>query len=313
MKLTDLRKRISLSSPKTLIIIVGVILFTCLFGMLLIRDVVTDADITAKITKIGFVITGVKEDANYSQTHYDALMNIKDELNLEIICKENTPEDTACFDAMKELIEKDGCEVIIAPSFGYGKYVKELAVLFPDICFLQPMGTESLPNMATCIGRMYQARYLSGIVAGMHTETGEIGYAAAFPIPELIRQINAFTLGVRSVSPEAAVHVIYINSWVDNDAAENASEELLDKYPDIDILTMHTNSLMPDRVAAERGIWSIGINKDNSALFPDSYLTACVWTWDDYYRQMILSWLQGKFYGRHGWIDMEDGMVALLV
>ena len=111
--------------------------------------------------------------------------------------------------------------------------------------------------------------------------------------------------------PDAVVHVIFFDSWLDDDLAKKASKELLDSYPDIDVLTMHTNSLMPDCVAADRGKWSIGFNRDNSALFADSYLTACVWKWTDYYRRVILSCLQGKFYGRNEWISMEDGIVAL--
>jgi basic membrane protein A len=220
-------------------------------------------------------------------------------------------ESEACFEAMKDLIENDNCSIIIAPSFGYAQYVKEIALLYPDICFILPMGTEFLPNMTTCSGRMYQARYLSGIAAGMRTDTSEIGYVAAYEIPEVIGQINAFALGVKSVAADAVVHVIYCDSWVDDDEARKASEELLTMYPRIDMLTMHTNSLMPNLVAKDKGIWSIGFNMDNAGLFEGSWLTACVWNWDDYYRQKITSRLQGKFYGRHEWVDMENGIVEL--
>jgi basic membrane protein A len=311
MNLKDVRKRISWSNPILLFIIAGAILLAAVIGMLLIKGAAIDTDITAKTTNVGLVIPNKKDDANYCQTHYDSLVNISDELNLEIFCMEDIPEDETCFQAIKELIEIHRCKIIIAASFGYGEYLKKLAGLYPDVCFIHPTGNEALPNLATSMGRMYQARYLAGIAAGMRTGTGEIGYTAAFPIPEVIRQINAFTRGVRSVVPDANVHVIYCNSWVDDDAARDASEKLLEKYPEIDILTMHTNSLMPHYVAADKGIWSIGFNKDNSELFPDSYLTACIWRWDDIYEDLILSCLQGKFYGRNNWISMEDGIVAL--
>ena len=201
--------------------------------------------------------------------------------------------------------------MVIAASFGYGEYVKELAALYPDICFIHPTGTESLPNLSNCMGRMYQARYLAGIVAGMRTGTGEIGYVAAFPISEVICQINAFTLGVRSVAPQTRVHVVYVDSWTDDAAAKDASEALLDQYPEIDILTMHSNSLMPNLVADEKGIWSIGFNKDNAERYPDSYLTACVWEWAEYYKAEILDCLQGKFHGSRKLIGMEEGIVGL--
>ncbi len=299
------------NSIRVLLIIVGAILIAAVIGMLLIRDAAIDTDITAETTAIGLVLSGAKDDANYSQNHLDALNKIKDELNLKIICKDKIPEDETSFKVMKELIEKEDCKMIIAASFGYGKYVKELANIYPDICFIHPTGTESLPNLSNCMGRMYQARYLSGIVAGMRTGTGEIGYVAAFPNSQVIRQINAFTLGAQSVAPGARVHVKYVNSWTDDAAAKDASETLLDKYPEIDILTMHTNSLMPNLVAEERGIWSIGFNKDNSERYPESYLTACVWNWADYYRKEILSYLKGKFHGSSKLISMEDGIVGL--
>ena len=305
------QKKLTWSNPVILIIIVGAILLAAIIGMLLIEDAVIETDVTANTTKVGLVLAGLKDDANYSQAHYDSLMNLRKELNLKIICKDGVPEDASCYYTIKDLIELNGCKIIVAPSFGYGEYIKKLAENYPDVYFIDPTGTEYLPNMVSCMGRMYQARYLSGIVAGMKTKTGELGYAAAFEIPEVICQINAFALGVRTVFPEAVIHVTYFGSWTDDAAAKKASGKLLDKYPDIDVLTMHTNSLMPDRVAAQRGIWSIGFNMDNAALFPDSYLTACVWYWDDYYRQEILSCLQGKFYGRHDWIGMEEGIVAL--
>jgi basic membrane protein A len=306
-----LQNRITWSYGRILRVTAVIILLAALIGMLLIRDGSTKTDITAKTTNVGLVLSNIKEDSNFCQTHYDSLMHLKEELNLEIFCREKVAESEACFEAMKDLIENDNCSIIIAPSFGYAQYVKEIALLYPDICFIHPMGTEFLPNMTTCSGRMYQARYLSGIAAGMRTDTSEIGYVAAYEIPEVIGQINAFALGVKSVAADAVVHVIYCDSWVDDDEARKASEELLTMYPRIDMLTMHTNSLMPNLVAKDKGIWSIGFNMDNAGLFEGSWLTACVWNWDDYYRQKITSRLQGKFYGRHEWVDMENGIVEL--
>lgn len=295
---------------KKLSIAFVVIIIAVIFGMLFIRESIVETDVTAETTNVGLVLTGKKDDANYCQTNYEALKNISGDLNLNIICREAIPEDETCLLAMKELIQIYECKVIIGASFGYGEYIEELAGQYPDVCFVHPMGTESRSNMASCLGRMYQARYLAGIVAGMRTETGEIGYVAAFPIPQVIRQINAFTLGVRSVAPDANVHVSYCDSWVD-DAAGDACDRLFQKYPDIDVITMHTNSLMPDRIAAKKGIWSVGFNRDNAEFFPDSYLTACTWKWDDYYSEVILSYLQGRLSGKNEWISIEEGMVSL--
>lgn len=297
-------------STRSLLIIAGIIFAAVLLGMFFIRDKSIITDVTARTNKVGLIITGPKDDANFCQAHYDALMNIKDELNLEIICKDQIPEDETCADVLEELAES-GCKVIIGASFGYGDYIVSAAEKHPEICYLHPFGAEKSTNLASCMGRMYQARYLSGIVAGMRTETGEIGYVAAFPFSEVIRDINAFALGVQSVSPDTEVYVTYCYSWTDDDAADKAGRELLERHPDIDVFSMHTNSLMPNRLADEKGIWSVGYNMDNSSMFPDSFLTACEWNWDLYYRQKILSALQGKFYGQIDWMDIDSGLFGI--
>ena len=299
------------NSAKRMLLITGIIMLAIVVGMIVIRDHGIDTDITAKRTKVGLVLIGDRKDASYSQAHYDALMKLKEELNLEILCRDHVPEDESCREAVRELIEKEGCRIIIGGSFGYGPYILEMAKLHPETCFLHATGTEKNTNLASYMGRMYQARYLAGIVAGMRTESGQIGYVAAFPYSEVIRGINAFTQGVRSVAPEAEVYVCYCDSWENDGAAEAAGRKLLGSRPGIDVLTLHTDSLKPLQVADEMGIWSIGYNMDNAALFPDTYLTACVWNWEVYYREKILSVLQGKFYGEYDWIGMEDGIVGL--
>ena len=298
-------------NSKRLLFTAVFILAAVIVGMIFMRDKRVNTDITAKTTKVGLVITGKSNDANFCQTHYDALMKIKDELNLEIMCREQIPENEACSAAMEELIVKDGCTIIIGASFGYGKYITETAGKHPDVCFFHPFGAEKSINLTSFSGRMYQARYLSGIVAGMRTKTGKIGYVASFAFSEVIRDLNAFVLGVKSVAPDAVVYVKYCNSWVDDEAAETASNALLDRHPDIDVLSMHTNSLMPNRVAENRGIWAVGYNKENASMFPSSYLTACEWQWDSFYKQKILSILQGKFHGTVEWLDMESGVLGL--
>lgn len=294
-----------------MLILAGIIFAAVIIGMIVIHGKKVDTDVTAKTTKVGLVITGEKDDRNYNQTHYDALMKIKDELNLEIICREHIPEDGSCAEAMEELIEKEGCEFIIGSSYGYGKYMIEVAKNHPDIGFIHSTGSERLTNLSTSMGRMYQARYLSGIVAGMRSKTGKIGYVAAMPNFEVIRGINAFTLGVRSVYPSAEVFVMYSGSWLDDDATENTTEKIFEAHPDIDVFSMHTNSLMPNSFAEKMGIWSVGYNKDNSDLFPGSYLTACEWNWAPAYRDAILSYLQGKFHGEVNWFGMETGILGL--
>ena len=153
-------------------------------------------------------------------------------------------------------------------------------------------------------------RYLSGIVAGLQTQTNEIGYVAAMPIAEVNRGINAFTLGVRSVNPEAKVYVKWSNSWIGEEENGEATKSLLAEH-NIDVLAMHTDAHSPMEIANENKVWIIGYNVDNSALFPDTYLTAPIWNWEHFYEPRILECLQGKFRGIHYWEGVETGIVDL--
>lgn len=293
---------------KKIIVIAFFLLFAAIAGIYQIQKGEIDTDVTARATRVGVLLNGTRFDHSYCQAHYEAMESIRDELNLNVVYLENVPEN--CYRYVLSLIRDEGCEIIIGVSWGFYESMEKAATEHPDVYFLHASGTGYRKNLATFFGRMYQARYLSGIASGMNTKTGELGYVAAFPIPEVIRGINAFTLGVRSVRPDAVVHVRYCGSWGGDAAAGEACRALLDGYP-IDVVAMHTDSIQPHREADARGIWSVGYNLDNAGLFPDTYLTACVWRWGVYYRRQILNCLQGKFHGSHEWIDMEEGIVEL--
>lgn len=301
-------------SMKQISLIVSVIVFSILLLTVIIILNFTKGDVRVDVlkdsTKVGLILGGPKDDRSWGQSHYEALISVADDLNLEIICRDNVPGDEKCSDVIRELAAS-GCRIIIANSLGYGKYINAAAAEFPDIWFLHATGLEEAPNICTFFGRMYQIRYLSGIVAGLQTETGSIGYVASFPISEVNRGINAFTLGVRSVNPDAVVHVAFCESWDDGAAAKSCAEKLMDSY-DTDIMTMHTNSAAPLEAANERGIWTIGYNYDNSDVFPYTYLTGCVWNWEPYYREQILACLQGKFSSGYKWLGIESGIVKLV-
>lgn len=294
---------------RKLIIIAFLILFAAFAGIYGIQSNQLNTDVTAKVTKVGVLLSGSHSDRSYCQTHYEAIEAIKGNLNLNVVYREKVPND--CYKDIVSLIEDEGCEIVIANSFQFGKDMLKAAEKYPDVYFLHAAGTEHRHNFSSFFGRLYQARYLSGIVAGMKTKTGELGYVAAYPIPEVIRVINAFAIGARSVRPDAVVHVRYCGSWVEDEPAADASRKLLDSHP-IDVMAMHTNSLAPHREADARGVWSIGIHFDNADLFPDTYLIACQWKWDKYYHKQILDCLQGKFHGSNVWMDMEkEGILYL--
>jgi basic membrane protein A len=293
---------------KRLFLIALIILLFAMGGILIIQRTQVDTDVTAQTTKVGVFFSGECLDRSWSQSHYEALESLKEELNLEIIYKEHAPGD--CYADIKELIEKEGCRIIIGCSFDYGEDMKKAAIEYPHVYFLHAAGNYHQANFSSYFGRMYQARYLSGIVAGKKTQTGHIGYVAAFPLSEVVRGINAFALGVRSVRPDAVVHVSYCKSWTDDAPALDSCRKLLDNFP-IDVVTVHTDSLAPHREADSRGVWSVGYHRDNRDLFINTYLVACVWDWSAYYREQILNCLQGKFHGKQVWIDKEKGIVSL--
>jgi basic membrane protein A len=157
---------------------------------------------------------------------------------------------------------------------------------------------------------MYQLRYLSGIVAGFKTKTNEIGYVAGFNISEVNRGINAFALGVQKVNPNAKVYISWTGSWTDESMAADATRDLLDRH-NIDVLATHVDALSPYEIADDKGIWIIGYNRDNARRFPEHFLTAPVWRWENFYIPKIREIMQDKFEGKSYWLGLESGIMEL--
>lgn len=293
---------------KKLFIIAGIIIIAIITGIFFINIYEAETAVTIETTKVGVVLNGSVNDRSWSQSHYEGLEETAKELNLSMFYEENVTVET-----IPQVVEKfieDGCEIIIANSFEFGEYINQAALEHPEVYFFHATGVGEAKNLTTYFGRIYQIRYLSGIVAGLQTQTNEIGYVAAFPISEVNRGINAFTLGVRSVNSEAKVYVRWTNSWNDDVAAETATYELLENH-NIDVLAMHTDSNRPLAIAEENGVMSIGYNVDNSEDYPNTYLTAAVWDWENFYSPNILKCLQGKIEGNHYWEGVESGMISL--
>ena len=290
---------------KKIIILAVAIVLIAIVGIFLINSY--DPNKNSYVT-VGLVLNGSADDSSWSQSHYESMLETAQQTGVNILYRENVA-DAEITAAAEELIS-EGCEIVVCNSFGYGEYLKDIAAEYPDVYFYHASGVNNSKNICTFFGRMYQIRYLCGIVAGLQTETNEIGYVAAFPISEVNRGINAFTLGVRSVNPDAVVHVTWTNSWVDDAAAGNATLELIENY-NIDVLAMHTDSLEPHRVADKNGIYSIGYNFNNHNTYPDTYLTAAVWDWENFYIPRITECLQGDFEGRNYWEGVNTGIVSL--
>ncbi len=289
-------------------IIAGLIIVAIITGIFLINIYEADTEVTKESTKVGVVLNDTIDDHSWSQSHYEGLEKTAKELNLTMYYEEGVTVDT--IESIVDSFIEDGCKIIIANSFEFGDCINKMAEKYPEVYFFHATGVGENKNLTTYFGRMYQIRYLCGIVAGLQTQTNEIGYVAAFPISEVNRGINAFTLGVRSVNNDAKVYVSWTNSWNDDLAAETATNILMDNH-NIDVLAMHTDSIRPLEIAEEKGVMSIGYNLDNSEYYPQTYLTAAVWDWDSFYTPNILKCLQGKIEGNHYWEGVGSGIISL--
>lgn len=294
---------------KKIAILTFAILLITIMGIFFITNRYLATEQMKGRTKVGILYNGEINDKGWGQSHYEGLNESAQELDFEVVYEESVPYDETCMEIMERMID-DGCEIIICNSFNYGEWIEKVAKKYPNIEFLHATGTKQGDNITTYFGRMYQMRYLSGIVAGMQTETNEIGYVAAFPISEVNRGINAFTLGVQSVNPDATVHVVWTESWTDYDVNEDAAWTLIDVC-NADIIAMHCDSVAPLDVAEEKGVWSIGYNMDNSEIYPNSFLTAPVWNWTTFYTPQIEKYMQGKYYASNYWLGTETGLVQL--
>lgn len=292
---------------KKVLPVMGIIMMGVIIGLLLFS--IQGQEVTKEKTKVGVIFNGECDDFSWNQAHYEGIEKCVDSLNLQVTYMENVPEDERCTEYIERLIA-DGCEIIFCTSFGYGEYEFQVANEHPEIHFFHASGNNLSKNMSTYFGRIYQMRYLCGIIAGLQTETNEIGYVASFPISEVNRGINAFTLGVKSVNPDAIVHVQWTGSWSDDELTKTATEKLLENGK-IDLIAMHTDSLEALRIAEERGIYSIGYNYDVSKSFPKTYLTAPIWHWDKYYEVKIRDCITGKIISDNYWEGVDTGIVDL--
>jgi basic membrane protein A len=202
-----------------------------------------------------------------------------------------------------------GYDIIFATSFGYMDPMLKVAGKFPKTVFMHCSGYKQAKNMGNYFGRMYQARYLSGMVAGAMSKTNKIGYVAAFPIPEVIRGINAFTLGAQAVNPKVEVRVVWTKTWYDPATEKEAAKSLLDVGADV--IAQHQDSPGPQEAAQERGVYSVGYNSDMSGFAPKAHLTAPIWNWGPYYMDVVKQVRQGTWKSEAAWPGLADGIVNL--
>jgi basic membrane protein A len=273
------------------------------------QDPAKDGD----VLKVGVLYISTKTDGGWSQGHAEAFaeaVEIVGADKIQLIEKESVKDTDAqaTETAIRAMLE-EGCEIIFATSFGFMETVERLSKEFPEVKFEHCSGYMSTENMDNYFGQIEQARYLSGIAAGYKTETDKIGYVAAQPIPEVIRGVNAFTLGVRSVNPEAVVNVKFSMTWFDPGKETETAKALLDEG--CDVLAMHQDTPSTLKAAEDAGKFAIGYDLSAADVVPDAYLTAPLWNWSVYYVHKLNAVLDGTWSVEQSWGGMKEGLVQL--
>ncbi len=268
------------------------------------------AEVEDSVFKVAFVYIGIPGDLGWTFEHdrgrLGAVAALGDKIETAYV--ENVPEGPDATRVIRQFAQQ-GFDMIWTTSFGYMDPTYEVAEEYPDVIFEHCSGYKTLDNMGNYFGRIYQSRYLSGMVAGAQTSSDIIGYVGAFPIPEVVRGINAFTLGVQKTNPNAVVKVVWTNTWYDPVVEREAAVALLDAGADI--IAQHQDTTEPQKAAQERGAYSIGYHSDMAKFVGDSVLVSAMWEFSGYYTETIKAAMNGTWKSQSYWGGLNDGVVKL--
>jgi len=208
---------------------------------------------------------------------------------------------------------KTGYKVIFCHSYNFGKYIEEVALDYPNVIFMWGAGVKKkAPNAGLYFGRMYEAKFLAGVVAGAMTKTDKIGYAAGIPTSEVVRGIDAFAKGISSVNSNAKVYVEWIGKWYDPPKEKEVTLSLIDRG--CDIITHHSDSYAPGEIAEEKGIYFISFGSDMRRFAPHTFLTGTVWNWVPIMSDIVKSVREetwDEHPGQDWWYGLAKGGVKL--
>ena len=276
----------------------------------------TTKGISKEEVKVGVLyLSDPAEGSGYSYTHDLGIIGMQSNLGLSDDQIERKIVDDSDEKATEKAIEeciKDGCNVIFTTSYGYMKTTARMAEKYPDVYFSHGTGYMSNDkNFNNYFGRIYQARYLSGIVAGMNTKSNKIGYVAAMDTSnsEVTGGIDAFAIGAASVNPDAKIYVVVTNSWYDPEKEEAASKKLLDMG--CDVMAQHCDTPYPMTLAKEYGVYAIGYNSDMSKEVPEACLCSVIWNWSAYYTAAVGDIIEGTWTSKNYYGGMDEGLVEI--
>lgn len=259
---------------------------------------------------IGYLYVGAKSDGGYNQAQNYAREYVEKHIKgVHTNYLENIPENDQVAQAMERMIQ-GGDKIIFATSYGYLPYVLKVAKHHPHVIFMHCGGAKLAPNVGTYFADMYQAMYLAGIAAGKASKSGKIGFVGAHPIPQVLQDINALTLGAQSVNPHIKMYVVYTGAWNDPGKDVAAVNSLANQG--VDVVGMHVDSPIPVIEAAKkRGIYVVGYHFNDKHFYPKGWLTGGSWNWGPMEVKLVNAIEKGTWKSAHYYGDLRSGAAVL--
>jgi len=260
--------------------------------------------------KVGFIYVGPIGDHGWSYQHDQGRLAIEQALGdkVETVYVEKVAEGPDAERAITRLA-RQGAGLIFTTSFGFMEQTLSVAEKFPDIKFEHATGYKRADNVSTYSGKFYEGRYVIGQIAARMSKTGVAGYVASFPIPEVVRGINAFMLGAQSINPDFKLKVVWVNSWFDPGKEADAAKVMIGQGADI--ITQHTDSTAPLQIAEEQGVLGFGQASNMFKFAPKAQLTAIIDDWSVYYTDRTRAVLDGTWESMDTWGGMDAKMVVM--
>ena len=268
----------------------------------------------AKETTIGFIYVGSRDDYGYNQAHAQGAAALKKLPDIKVVEEEKVPETDAVEKTMESMINLDGATLLFPTSFGYyNPHMIKVANKYPKLRFEHCGGlwTDKDPkNAGSYFGYIDEAQYVSGIVAGHSTKSGKLGFVAAKPIPQVLRNINAFAMGAKLANPKASLQVIFTGDWSMPVKEAEATNSLIDQG--VDVVTCHVDG--PKTVvenAARRGAMVCGYHVNQATLAPKAYLTGAEWNWEALYPRFVKMFTAGETIPNFYRGGLKEGLVKV--
>jgi len=262
-------------------------------------------------TKVGFVYVGPIGDGGWTYEHHQGLKAVEAEFGdkVETVYQENVPEGA---DAERVITQMalGGADIIFTTSFGYMDPTNAVAAKFPNVKFEHATGYKrEHPNVSTYSARFYEGRAVIGHIAGKMTKSNKIGYIASFPIPEVIRGINAAYLHAKRANPDVEMNVIWVYTWFDPAKEADAANALIEAG--VDVLMQHTDSTAPQAAAEKAGIYSFGQASDMYEYAPKPRIASIIDDWAPYYVARVRAVMDGTWSQVDTWDGIGPGMVKI--